>query len=70
MDPPVMELLGQLLRMVSTSCVLDSAMERVMELDIKVDVLLGFDIDFDAKLLKEKQYPRNSTYSRSKQNRS
>jgi hypothetical protein len=24
-------------------------MERVMELDIKVDVLLGFDIDFDAK---------------------
>jgi thiamine pyrophosphokinase len=49
MDPPVMELLGQLLRRVSTSCVLDSAMERVMELDIKVDVLLGFDIDFDAK---------------------
>jgi hypothetical protein len=33
-------------RMVSTSCVLDSAMERVMELDIKVDVLLILIQDF------------------------
>jgi thiamine pyrophosphokinase len=34
---------------VFTTIVLDSAMERVMKLNIKVDVLLGdFDRDFDA----------------------
>jgi thiamine pyrophosphokinase len=52
------ELLGQLLEWSPLVIVLDSAMERVMELDIKVDVLLGdFDRDFDANYYKEKQYP-------------
>jgi thiamine pyrophosphokinase len=38
--------------------VLDSAMERVMKLNIKVDVLLGdFDRDFDANYYKEHQHP-------------
>lgn len=52
------ELLGQLLEWSPLVIVLDSAMERVMKLDIKVDVLLGdFDRDFDANYYKEKQYP-------------
>lgn len=52
------ELLGQLLEWSPLVIVLDSAMERVMELDIKVDVLLGdFDRGFDANYYKEKQYP-------------
>jgi thiamine pyrophosphokinase len=52
------ELLGQLLEWSPLVIVLDSAMERVMELDIKVDVLLGdFDRDFDANYYKQKQYP-------------
>lgn len=52
------ELLGQLLEWSPLVIVLDSAMERVMKLDIKVDVLLGdFDRDFDANHYKEKQYP-------------
>jgi len=52
------ELLGQLLEWSPLVIVLDSAMERVMELDIKVDVLLGdFDRDFDPNYYKEKQYP-------------
>lgn len=52
------ELLGQLLEWSPLVIVLDSAIERVMELDIKVDVLLGdFDRDFDANYYKEKQYP-------------
>lgn len=52
------ELLGQLLEWSPLVIVLDSAMERVMQLDIKVDVLLGdFDRDFDANYYKEKQYP-------------
>jgi len=52
------ELLGQLLEWSPLVIVLDSAMERVMELDIKVDVLLGdFDRDFDPDFYKEKQYP-------------
>jgi thiamine pyrophosphokinase len=38
--------------------VLDSAIERVLALGIKVDVLLGdFDRGFDAEYYKEKQYP-------------
>jgi thiamine pyrophosphokinase len=49
---------------------LDSAMERVMKLDIKVDVLLGdFDGDFDPNYYKTIS-TRNCSYSRSKQNRS
>jgi len=52
------ELLGQLLEWSPLVIVLDSAIERVLELEIKVDVLLGdFDRGFDADYYKEKQYP-------------
>lgn len=52
------ELLGQLLEWSPIVIVLDSAMERVLDLNIKVDVLLGdFDRGFDANYYKEKQYP-------------
>lgn len=52
------ELLGQLLEWSPLVIVLDSAIERVLELDIKVDVLLGdFDRGFDANHYKEKQFP-------------
>ncbi|MES2811273.1 MAG: thiamine diphosphokinase [Bacteroidota bacterium] len=52
------ELLGQLLEWSPLVIVLDSAIERVLELGIKVDVLLGdFDRGFDANYYKEKQYP-------------
>ena len=52
------ELLGQLLEWSPLVIVLDSAIERVMEMDIKVDVLLGdFDRGFDANYYKELQYP-------------
>jgi thiamine pyrophosphokinase len=52
------ELLGQLLEWSPLVIVLDSAMERVMKLDIKVDVLLGdFDRNFDADYYKKNQYP-------------
>ncbi|WP_430400498.1 thiamine diphosphokinase [Flavobacterium sp.] len=52
------ELLGQLLEWSPLVIVLDSAIERVLELGIKVDVLLGdFDRGFDADYYKESQYP-------------
>ena len=52
------ELLGQLLEWSPLVIVLDSAMERVLELGIKVDVLLGdFDRGFDADYYREKQFP-------------
>jgi thiamine pyrophosphokinase len=52
------ELLGQLLEWSPLIIVLDSAMERVLELGIKVDVLLGdFDRGFDPDYYKEKQFP-------------
>ena len=52
------ELLGQLLEWSPLVVVLDSAMERVMELDIKVDVLLGdFDRDFNPKKYQTEQFP-------------
>jgi thiamine pyrophosphokinase len=52
------ELLGQLLEWSPLVIVLDSAIERVLELGIKVDVLLGdFDRGFDADYYKQKQYP-------------
>jgi thiamine pyrophosphokinase len=52
------ELLGQLLEWSPLVIVLDSAIERVIELGIKVDVLLGdFDRDFDPAYYKEKQFP-------------
>jgi thiamine pyrophosphokinase len=52
------ELLGQLLEWSPFIVVLDSAMERVMNLDIKVDVLLGdFDQNLDVEKYKESQFP-------------
>uniref|UniRef100_UPI004049C7A6 thiamine diphosphokinase n=1 Tax=Flavobacterium sp. TaxID=239 RepID=UPI004049C7A6 len=52
------ELLGQLLEWSPLVIVLDSAMERVLELGIKIDVLLGdFDRGFNAEYYKESQYP-------------
>lgn len=52
------ELLGQLLEWSPLVIVLDSAMQRVVELGIKVDVLLGdFDRGFDANYYKETHYP-------------
>lgn len=57
------ELLGQLLEWSPIVIVLDSAIERVLELEIKVDVLLGdFDRGFDATYYKEKQYPLEIVY--------
>jgi len=52
------ELLGQLLEWSPLVVVLDSAMDRVLELGIKVDVLLGdFDRGFNPNYYKEKQFP-------------
>ncbi len=52
------ELLGQLLEWSPLVVVLDSAIERVMELDIKVDVLLGdFDRGFEPEKYQTTQYP-------------
>lgn len=52
------ELLGQLLEWSPLVVVLDAAIERVLELGIKVDVLLGdFDRGFDTASYKESQYP-------------
>ncbi|WP_293873300.1 thiamine diphosphokinase [Flavobacterium sp.] len=52
------ELLEQLLEWSPLIIVLDSAVERVFELGIKIDVLLGdFDRGFDVNYYKEKQYP-------------
>ncbi|RZJ72119.1 MAG: thiamine diphosphokinase [Flavobacterium sp.] len=53
-----MELMGQLLEWSPLVIVLDSAIERVIELGIKVDVLLGdFDCGFDAEAYRDLQYP-------------
>jgi thiamine pyrophosphokinase len=58
------ELLGQLLEWSPIVIVLDSAIERVLELGIKVDVLLGdFDRGLDVNYYKEKQYPLEIVYS-------
>lgn len=52
------ELLGQLLEWSPFVVVLDRAMERVIELGIKVDVLLGdFDRGFEPEHFLEKQFP-------------
>jgi thiamine pyrophosphokinase len=64
------KLLGELLKCSPLVIVLDSAMERVMKLNIKVDVLLGdFDRDFDANYYKEHQHPIEIVHARPKQNR-
>ena len=58
------ELLGQLLEWSPLVVVLDSAMVRVMELDIKVDVLLGdFDRGFDPEIYNTSQYPIEITHT-------
>ncbi|NJM80071.1 MAG: thiamine diphosphokinase [Flavobacterium sp.] len=58
------ELLGQLLEWSPLVIVLDSAIERVLELGIKIDVLLGdFDRGFDANYYKESQYPIEIVYT-------
>ena len=52
------ELLGQLLEWQPLVIVLDSAIERVIDLNIKVDVLLGdFDRGFDPHEITQSQYP-------------
>ncbi|MBP4137517.1 thiamine diphosphokinase [Flavobacterium geliluteum] len=52
------ELLGQLLEWSPLVIVLDSAIERVIKLDIKIDVLLGdFDRGFDPETYKTSQFP-------------
>jgi thiamine pyrophosphokinase len=52
------ELMGELLEWSPLVIVLDSAIHRVLELGIKVDVLLGdFDRDFDAEKIRQEQYP-------------
>lgn len=52
------ELLGLLLEWSPLVVVLDSAISRVMKLNIKVDVLLGdFDRDFNVNYYKETQFP-------------
>ena len=52
------ELMDQLLEWSPYIVVLDTAIERVLALNIKVDVLLGdFDRDFDPTIYLEKQYP-------------
>jgi len=52
------ELLGQLLEWQPLVIVLDSAIERVLPLGIKVDVLLGdFDHGFDPEYYRDKQFP-------------
>jgi thiamine pyrophosphokinase len=58
------ELLGQLLEWSPLVIVLDSAIDRVLELGIKVDVLLGdFDRGFDATYYKEIHYPLDIIYT-------
>ncbi len=53
-----MELLGQLLEWSPLVVVLDSAIHRVLDLGIKVDVLLGdFDRNLDTEAIQAKQYP-------------
>ncbi|VXB71039.1 Thiamine diphosphokinase [Flavobacterium sp. 9AF] len=52
------ELLGQLLEWSPLVIVLDAAIDRVLDLGIKVDVLLGdFDRGFNFEYYKESQYP-------------
>lgn len=58
------ELMGQLLEWSPLVIVLDSAIERVMELGIKADVLLGdFDRGFNAEKYREVQYPIEIVYA-------
>ncbi len=57
-EPCHTELLGQLLEWSPFVIVLDAAIQRVMTLNIKVDVLLGdFDRDFDVAYYQKNQHP-------------
>ena len=59
-----MELLNQLLEWSPLVIVLDSTIDRVLELGIKVDVLLGdFDRGFQPEDYLEKQYPLEIVYA-------
>lgn len=61
--PCSMELLGQLLEWSPLVVVLDAAIERVLPLGIKVDVLLGdFDHGFDPEYYRKKHYPLEIVY--------
>lgn len=58
------ELMGQLLEWSPLVVVLDNAIDRVLELGIKADVLLGdFDNGFDAESYRNKQYPLEIVYT-------
>jgi thiamine pyrophosphokinase len=58
------ELLGQLLEWSPLVIVLDSAIDRVLQLGIKVDVLLGdFDRGFTPEQYLEQQYPLEIVYT-------
>ncbi|WP_159799791.1 thiamine diphosphokinase [Flavobacterium sp. MK4S-17] len=58
------ELLGQLLEWSPLVIVLDSTIERVVELGIKVDVLLGdFDRGFNPEQYRDMQYPLEIIYA-------
>jgi thiamine pyrophosphokinase len=58
------ELMNQLLEWSPLVIVLDSAIDRVLELGIKVDVLLGdFDHGFSPEDYREKQYPLEIVYA-------
>ena len=58
------ELMGELLEWSPLVVVLDSAIHRVLDLNIKVDVLLGdFDRNFDAKNIRKEQYPIEIVYT-------
>jgi thiamine pyrophosphokinase len=58
------ELMGQLLEWSPLVIVLDSAIQRVIELGIKVDVLLGdFDNNFNAEQYRDLQYPLEIVYT-------
>ena len=58
------ELLGQLLEWSPLVIVLDNAIDRVLQLDIKIDVLLGdFDNNFNTEIYKEKQFPLEIVYA-------
>ena len=53
-----LELLGQLLEWSPLVIVLDSAIERVMNYDLKVDILIGdFDRNFNVEKYRESQFP-------------
>ncbi|MCW4470054.1 thiamine diphosphokinase [Flavobacterium sp. MFBS3-15] len=58
------ELMGQLLEWSPFVVVLDSAIERVINLGVKIDVLLGdFDRGFDPEQYREMQYPLEIVYT-------